>query len=487
MQTFPTEQARAPDPIDPPPVHVAVRYQRHRHRQEETILFLIVEQHFPAFQRRLAELKQPLPAFVLDEFRSYLACGRMEHGFVSVKCDGCRHELLVTFSWKKRGFCPSCGSRRMVEPAAHLIDHVMPRIPVRQWVLSFPWPLRMLFAARVGRARPSDEEVSSSSFSATEVPPISTCTCTCTCWFSMASTNPSASRCASAPSEAQLQSVLTRLLARIRCRLTKDGWLSQGTKQPSLDLEPRDVLDERAAARGAPSLAIVLRRVPAPDSTPSPCGRPGWHSPPGRSRSPQTCRASRSLPSLGGRRRMHRRSAQQARTPRPLRRSPCHRPETSHRRFCRTRRARTHPPLPRWHNPHAVPPRRLARGLAGAPRRARAPSARAPHPLSRRVRAQLPTPPTCRPVAPRRCRPHAPTGQGARGVLATKPAHTERRRPAPRAHDLDREPCNGQLLGVFEIDITTCPDCGGPLRWIAGDRLRGTAFGGPPSGGRLRT
>jgi hypothetical protein len=36
----------------------------------------------------------------------------------------------------------------MVESAAHLIDYVLPDVPVRQWVLSFPWPLRMLFAAR---------------------------------------------------------------------------------------------------------------------------------------------------------------------------------------------------------------------------------------------------------------------------------------------------------------------------------------------------
>ena len=36
----------------------------------------------------------------------------------------------------------------MVETAAHLVDHVFPRVPIRQWVLSFPWPLRLLFAAR---------------------------------------------------------------------------------------------------------------------------------------------------------------------------------------------------------------------------------------------------------------------------------------------------------------------------------------------------
>ena len=35
----------------------------------------------------------------------------------------------------------------MAETAAHLLDHVIPHVPVRQWVLSFPIPLRHLFAS----------------------------------------------------------------------------------------------------------------------------------------------------------------------------------------------------------------------------------------------------------------------------------------------------------------------------------------------------
>ena len=35
-----------------------------------------------------------------------------------------------------------------METSAHLIDHVLPAVPVRQWVLSFAWPLRWLFANR---------------------------------------------------------------------------------------------------------------------------------------------------------------------------------------------------------------------------------------------------------------------------------------------------------------------------------------------------
>ena len=58
------------------------------------------------------------------------------------RCDACDHDYLVTFSCKGRGVCPSCNTRRMVETAAHWTDHVFPRLPVRQWVLSVPKRLR---------------------------------------------------------------------------------------------------------------------------------------------------------------------------------------------------------------------------------------------------------------------------------------------------------------------------------------------------------
>lgn|GEM_PF-3497976 len=40
------------------------------------------------------------------------------------------------------------GARRMSQTAAHLVDHVIPHGPVRQWVLSLPIPLRLLLAAQ---------------------------------------------------------------------------------------------------------------------------------------------------------------------------------------------------------------------------------------------------------------------------------------------------------------------------------------------------
>jgi len=59
-----------------------------------------------------------------------------------------RKSNMVAFSCKRRGFCPSCGVRRMVESAAHLVDHFFPEAPVRQFVLTFPFPLRFLFACQ---------------------------------------------------------------------------------------------------------------------------------------------------------------------------------------------------------------------------------------------------------------------------------------------------------------------------------------------------
>jgi Transposase zinc-binding domain len=96
----------------------------------------------------LAEQGRELPGYVQQEFEDYLKCGRLEHGFLRVRCEFCHTEHLVAFSCKRRGFCPSCGARRMAESAALLVDEVLPRQPTRQWVLSFPFQLRLLFASR---------------------------------------------------------------------------------------------------------------------------------------------------------------------------------------------------------------------------------------------------------------------------------------------------------------------------------------------------
>ena len=44
---------------------------------------------------------------------------------------------------RRRGICPSCTARRAEDTAAQLVDHVLPRVPYRQWVFTFPIPVRL--------------------------------------------------------------------------------------------------------------------------------------------------------------------------------------------------------------------------------------------------------------------------------------------------------------------------------------------------------
>ena len=119
-----------------------------RHRPERTLLYQLVEEYYPSFKAYLTARGETLPGYVDQAFDAYLKCGRLEHGFLRVRCSSCHAEHLVAFSCKKRGFCPSCGARRMAESAALLVDEVFPEQPVRQWVLSVPFQLRFLFASR---------------------------------------------------------------------------------------------------------------------------------------------------------------------------------------------------------------------------------------------------------------------------------------------------------------------------------------------------
>jgi len=121
-----------------------------RHRPEATLLYWLVAQHYPSFRDRRAAEGRALPRYVEAEFEAYLRCGLLEHGFLRVKCNACQAEKLVAFSCKRRGLCPSCGARRIVETAALLVDNVLPQQPIRQWVLSLRFALRNLLATRPG-------------------------------------------------------------------------------------------------------------------------------------------------------------------------------------------------------------------------------------------------------------------------------------------------------------------------------------------------
>ncbi len=120
---------------------------------QTTVLYRVIQEHLETFIERSESGGRELPAFVKREFRRYLECGILQHGFARVVCKSCNHNHLVPYSCKGRGFCPSCCGRRMAETSAHLVDHVFPHVPVRQWVLSLPFDARarVAFDAKLRR------------------------------------------------------------------------------------------------------------------------------------------------------------------------------------------------------------------------------------------------------------------------------------------------------------------------------------------------
>ena len=126
-----------------------------RRQPEQTVLYRTIAAHLPTFLARTAgdDGTGGWPAFVRREFEAYLTCGRLEHGFLRVRCERCGDTTVVAFSCRGRGFCPSCGGRRMSELAAHLVDRVLPRVPIRQWVFTVPVPLRYQLAFDAGLTR----------------------------------------------------------------------------------------------------------------------------------------------------------------------------------------------------------------------------------------------------------------------------------------------------------------------------------------------
>jgi hypothetical protein len=65
------------------------------YQPENTTLYPIIEQNLPVLREALQQQQASLPGFVLAEFEDYLRCGLLGHGFVPVKCNGCRHEHLA--------------------------------------------------------------------------------------------------------------------------------------------------------------------------------------------------------------------------------------------------------------------------------------------------------------------------------------------------------------------------------------------------------
>jgi hypothetical protein len=141
----PAKRLFRPPPSPARPSRSAASPTYRPRRPKSTPLYPVVQHHLETFLARAAEadpLGNGVPWWVEKDFRAYLRCGILAHGFARARCEDCGHERLIPFSCKGRGICPSCNTRRMAELAAHLTDHVLPHLAARQWVLSLPKRLR---------------------------------------------------------------------------------------------------------------------------------------------------------------------------------------------------------------------------------------------------------------------------------------------------------------------------------------------------------
>ena len=97
-------------------------------------MYRLVQQQAASFVAHTeASTESALPRFIKDEFDAFLECGILAHGFLRLRCGECGHDKPLAFICKRRGFCPSCGTRRMSQTATHQVGHVIPHMPVRQW------------------------------------------------------------------------------------------------------------------------------------------------------------------------------------------------------------------------------------------------------------------------------------------------------------------------------------------------------------------
>ncbi len=96
-----------------------------RHRPEQTLLYQLIERHWPDFQSHLIEAGSFLPRHVAREFDEYLECGRLEHGFLRV-----RVKIATTSIW-----WPSAVNAEVFAPV--VVQGVWRKPPHCWWMMSY--------------------------------------------------------------------------------------------------------------------------------------------------------------------------------------------------------------------------------------------------------------------------------------------------------------------------------------------------------------
>lgn len=85
-------EGRAPPHLASATATVPATPRYARHVPERTLLYALVEAHYPDFLARLQGEDRVLPEYAREEFDDYLRCGVLEHGLLRVVCEHCHAE-----------------------------------------------------------------------------------------------------------------------------------------------------------------------------------------------------------------------------------------------------------------------------------------------------------------------------------------------------------------------------------------------------------
>ncbi len=75
-----------------------------------------------------------------------------ENGFARVRCGDCHKDMLVAFSCKGRGLCPSCAAKRAAETANRLREDVLEPVGHAQWVFTLWSQMSQVMVSRAAEA-----------------------------------------------------------------------------------------------------------------------------------------------------------------------------------------------------------------------------------------------------------------------------------------------------------------------------------------------
>jgi hypothetical protein len=111
---------------------------RHGHTRQQAQQGRLAAAARPAQEQALAREAYTdgdgVPQYVEREFRRYLECGSLAHGFARAHCGDCGHDFLIAFSCKGRAVCLSCNARHMAQAPEPLANWDEAPAPVPEFV-----------------------------------------------------------------------------------------------------------------------------------------------------------------------------------------------------------------------------------------------------------------------------------------------------------------------------------------------------------------